>query len=295
MNKNYLILPFLISIIGIIVVIWHLISIKTHRLEKESLDLPYIINKVDELGKGSFQLNWQEIVAIIAIKADKDLSQITEEELQECASYFISNNSVLPFDIVLEKLDLNFKEKEIAYNNLDQLKNYGYTPTKTNPKSFEMKFINSIKEGAIENYHLYGILPSITIAQAILESNWGRSELVEKGNNLFGIKKGFNWKGEVIHFETKEGFNEYITDEFRKYKSLSASIIDHGLFLKENYRYTRAGVFDAKTYIGQAKALEEAGYSTAEDENGNKIYANMLEELIRQYNLQLIDHEVLYL
>ena len=224
----------------------------------------------------------------------KDLSQISEEELQQQASLFISHHRVLSFDEVLNQLDLNEKDKNIAYDNLNQLKQYGYIPSKTDPQSFEMRFIESIKAGAIENYELYGILPSITIAQAILESDWGQSDLANQANNLFGIKKGTNWSGEVMSFETKEGFDEYIIDEFRSYPSLNASIIDHGQFLVANPRYTKSGVFEAKTYKTQAKALEEAGYSTAKDENGDKIYAKMLGQLIRQYNLQLIDHAVLY-
>ena len=57
-------------------------------------------------------------------------------------------------------------------------------------------------------------------------------------------------------------------------------------------RYTEYKVFEARTYKEQALALENAGFSTAEDEFGNKIYAKMLGEIIRQYNLQLIDSKV---
>ncbi|WP_343287920.1 glycoside hydrolase family 73 protein [Turicibacter bilis] len=294
MRKRYLIGLFSVILLISMGVTWKLkISVRPP-LAKELLDLPYIVNKVDELGGEDLQLNWQEIVSIIAVDPKKDLSQISEEELQQQASLFISHYRVLSFDEVLNQLDLNEKEKKRAYENLNQLKHYGYIPSKTNPQSFEMRFIESIKAGAIENYELYGILPSITIAQAILESDWGQSDLANQANNLFGIKKGTNWSGEVMSFETKEGFDEYIIDEFRSYPSLNASIIDHGQFLVANSRYTKSGVFEAKTYKTQAKALEEAGYSTAKDENGDKIYAKMLGQLIRQYNLQLIDHAVLY-
>ena len=294
MRKRYLIGFFIVILLISMGLTWKLKMSVRPSLAKELLDLPYIVNKVDELGGEDLQLNWQEIVSIIAVDPKKDLSQISEEELQQHASLFISHYQVLSFDEVLNQLDLNEKEKKRAYENLNQLKHYGYIPSKTDPQSFEMRFIESIKAGAIENYQLYGILPSITIAQAILESDWGQSDLANQANNLFGIKKGTNWSGEVMSFETKEGFDEYIIDEFRSYPSLNASIIDHGQFLVANSRYTKSGVFEAKTYKTQAKALEEAGYSTAKDENGDKIYAKMLGQLIRQYNLQLIDHAVLY-
>lgn len=78
----------------------------------------------------------------------------------------------------------------MAYENLNQLKDDGYIPSKTDLESFEMRFIEKIKACVIENYQLYGILPSITIAQAISESDWGQSDLVNQANNLFGMKKG---------------------------------------------------------------------------------------------------------
>ena len=79
--------------------------------------------------------------------------------------------------------------------------------------------------------------------------------------------------------------------KFRRYNDKGESIKDHAEFLSKNKRYRENGVFDSNTYIYQAKALEKAGYSTAIDENGNKVYAERLINLIRQYNLQLIDSE----
>ncbi len=70
------------------------------------------------------------------------------------------------------------------------------------------------------------------------------------------------------------------------------NIKDHAKFLVDNQRYKKYGVFEAKTYIEQANALQNAGYSTAEDNSGQKRYAKDLIEIIRQYNLQLIDSEI---
>lgn len=150
-----------------------------------------------------------------------------------------------------------------------------------------MTFINSVKNSAIFNYNKYNILPSITIAQSILESNWGESELSSKYNNLFGIKANNAWKGEYVNIETSEYYNQVITDKFRVYKTKSESIQDHAKFLSENPRYKK--VFTKTTYIEQAEELQSAGYSTVSDKSGNLTYKNLLIEIIQQYNLQLID------
>lgn len=247
---------------------------------------------MDEQGEGHFQLNWQEIVALIAMDQTKDLSQISSSDLDEAITYFTKDGVLHSFEQVLKIQEYSEVEKERAYQNLSTLSDYGYVPNKLKADSFEMTFINSLKEGAIENYRLYGILPSITIAQAILESNFGKSELSLEANNLFGIKVGLNWEGEAITVSTMEGYNTEVMDDFRSYDSVSDSLIDHGHFLANNPRYTEHGVFEAKTYREQAKALENAGYSTAVDEQGNKTYAKRIGELIRQYNLQLIDHSL---
>ena len=144
-----------------------------HSLKREQLDLPFIINYVDEQGGDQFQLNWQELIALIAVDDTKDLSQISATDLEEVGSYFIQDGVLQSFEQVLDSRAYSETEREKAYEHLNMLADYGYVPHKLKSDSFEMMFINSLKEGAIENYRLYGILPSITIAQAILESNFG--------------------------------------------------------------------------------------------------------------------------
>ena len=65
-------------------------------------------------------------------------------------------------------------------------------------------FIEKVKGGAITGWHEGKILPSVTIAQACLESGWGTSELATKANNLFGIKAKSDWKGESYTVRTAE-------------------------------------------------------------------------------------------
>ena len=91
---------------------------------------------------------------------------------------------------------------------------------------------------------------------------------------------------------TKENYDDVIEANFRKYDSILQSIEDHGEFLHENERYRANGLFDGNEYKSQAQALENAGYSTAKDENGDKIYADKLTNVIQKYNLMIFDSKV---
>lgn len=153
----------------------------------------------------------------------------------------------------------------------------------------KIEFIKDIEKEAERSYKKYGLLPSITISQAILESGWGQSELTKISNNLFGIKADKRWKGENVEVITSENYSDEVKAKFRKYDSLDDSIRDHAKFLKENSRYTEHGLFEGKDYKSQAQALEDAGYSTKKNKQGEAIYADMLIDLIERYNLNLID------
>ncbi|WP_020006230.1 glucosaminidase domain-containing protein [Salinicoccus albus] len=128
-----------------------------------------------------------------------------------------------------------------------------------------MSFLSKIKQDAIDDYADSNVLPSITGAQAVLESARGTSELAKNANNLFGIKGGY--KGKSYTIET----NEYIDGEwttvdaaFKKYPSYKASIADHGNFFTSTPWRTQnyAAVLKAVDYVTQAKALQSSGYAT---------------------------------
>lgn len=157
----------------------------------------------------------------------------------------------------------------------------------------KQEFISKIEKKAEEEYIKNGILPSITISQAILESNWGKSRLALEGNNLFGIKADESWHGERINFKTKENYKDYIKADFRKYSSWDKSISDYANFLRNNGRYKKNGLFDSKDYIKQAQSLEDAGYATTKNEKGEKIYADKLIGVIKKYNLRKYDIEAI--
>lgn len=146
-------------------------------------------------------------------------------------------------------------------------------------------FIARVKNGAIASMNKYGVLASITIAQAILESGWGESGLTRSANNLFGIKCGSSWKGKRQTATTAEydgSGHRYMTNaDFRKYDTLDDSVEDHGDFLSGNKRYAK--VIGEKDYKKAAQALKDAGYAT--DPN----YPKLLISLINQYNLDKYD------
>lgn len=150
-------------------------------------------------------------------------------------------------------------------------------------------FIELIKDEAINNYEDYGILPSVTISQAIVESDWGNSTLASEYNNLFGIKADESWEGNKVSFETNENYNDTIYSNFRAYNSIEDSIEDHGRFLYENSRYRENGLFDSKDYKKQAEALEKAGYATVKNEKGELIYSEIIIQVIEENNLYVYD------
>ena len=147
----------------------------------------------------------------------------------------------------------------------------------------ELEFIKSVLEGAIISYRAYNVLPSLTIAQAALESGWGDSI---EGNMLFGIKwtegcgyaKQLLWTSEYIN-----GKYTKVQDYFRKYASLADSICDHGNFLKVNSRYEK--VLQCTNYIDACNEIQAAGYATDPD------YAKQLIGIIEGYDLDLYDEE----
>lgn len=157
----------------------------------------------------------------------------------------------------------------------------------------ETNFIEKIEPIAIREYRRSGILPSVTIGQAILESNWGKSKLSTDANNLFGIKVSSGWRGNSITLPTKEHYNQSINAEFRSYRSWEESVVDHTDFLINNKRYGRYGLFSAKDYKTQAQALENAGYATSKNKNGELIYADLLISVIEKNHLYDIDKKVM--
>lgn len=288
---------FIISAITLFISLYLIIGYHSLKhIDKNRIDVSKYITLVDEVSENKVQVNWKYVVSIIAVENKNKIKNISDDKIKNTANLFIEKSDngykLNSLDNVLNKLNFTDKEKERLNDYIDQLKYFGLTPYRLKEDSKYTKFIEEIKDEAIKNYKEYKILPSITIAQAILESSWGESDLAQIYNNLFGIKADSSWKGEYVTLETFEFYDTKIEDKFRVYSNKNQSIKDHAKFLVDNQRYKKYGVFEAKTYIEQAYALQNAGYSTVEDNSGQKRYAKDLIELIRQYNLQLIDSEI---
>lgn len=153
--------------------------------------------------------------------------------------------------------------------------------------SKEQNFLNKLSPRAQEIQAEHGILTSITLAQAILESDWGQSGLAQEGNNLFGVKG--KAPQPMVTMTTKEfvdGKFIEIKANFRKYKDWNESLDAHAeLFLKgtswNKDKYN--GVIAADDYKKAAQELQSAGYATDPD------YAEKLISIIERYDLDLYD------
>ena len=142
------------------------------------------------------------------------------------------------------------------------------------------EYIDKYKDEAIYQMKKYKIPASITLAQGILESGDGNSELAKKSNNHFGIKCHSDWKGErVYHDDDKK-------DEcFRKYNKVRDSYDDHSEFLLRP-RYAALFEYALTDYKSWAKGLKKAGYAT------NPNYAKHLIKIIEENELHKLDDEV---
>jgi len=140
------------------------------------------------------------------------------------------------------------------------------------------KYIEEHKAFAIEEMRLFKIPASITLAQAVLESNSGKSELAVYANNHFGIKCHKNWSGKTYSY-TDDLPNEC----FRKYDSTQQSYRDHSKFLSTYTRYAFLFKLEKTDYINWAKGLKKAGYAA------DPLYAEKLINLIETYNLDELD------
>lgn len=294
-KKFILIFIFLIAFITTIAIVASKIIKKIdNNIILSEEEIQNYINITDELSESGYQLNWQEIAAINSVLSNGNF-EINNENINSIANVLLNKDTVgnivgiNSFKTAIRKLNLDNEADELAKKNLERIKNNYINKNLASDKE-KLGFIDNISKVAFDNYKNYGILPSITISQAILESGWGQSTLSSEYNNLFGIKADSRWSGKKVELETKENYDDVIVGAFRAYDNFSSSIKDHGKFLYENERYENNGLFIGKTYKEQAQALEDAGYSTAKDEEGNLIYADKLIRVIQENNLMLYDN-----
>ena len=267
----------------------YILTNKKEFISSESIN--NYIEYVDSFSGWRKQLNWKEVAAIDGIK-NIDFNNINKKKIEEiCKWFYDEDNNIKDFEKVIEGQNFTDKERKKAEKNLKNLSEVSLRNIRGDSDKEKDKLIENMKSISIDNYKKSGVLPSVTISQAILESNWGKSELSAKYNNYFGIKASAGWNGKIATFSTKENYNDTIKANFRAYDSLEESVNDLGNFLNVNSRYRKHGLFDGKNYIEQAQALEDAGYSTKKNSKGEAIYADLLIELIKDNNLMIIDSE----
>lgn len=151
----------------------------------------------------------------------------------------------------------------VAINLLAQTQNPQY-----------ISYIAKYREMAIEQQIKHRIPAAITMAQGLLESSAGQSELAVKANNHFGIKCAGDWVGRTYTHD-----DETINECFRQYASAADSYEDHSLFLQRK-RYESLFALPLADYKGWAHGLKACGYAT------DPKYADKLIRIIELYNLQ---------
>lgn len=148
-------------------------------------------------------------------------------------------------------------------------------------------FIKTIGPLAQKADQPYGLFPSVTIAQACLESNYGQSSLAKQYNNLFGVKSSDPNTSKVM--TTQEYVNgrwQTISGRFQIYDSYQAAIQAHARLLAQGTSWNQGQyrhVLQAKDWRSQAKALYQDGYAT------DPGYPGKLISLVEQFNLTKYD------
>ena len=146
------------------------------------------------------------------------------------------------------------------------------------------EYITQYEEIAVSEMYRSGIPASITLAQGLLESGAGKSQLAIRSNNHFGIKCHNGWQGDRVYHD------DDAKDEcFRKYDSVEESYEDHAEFLDQSPRYDSLFAYSSSDYRSWARGLKAAGYATAPD------YAQRLTRIIEENLLFLFDEDKDYL
>ena len=143
---------------------------------------------------------------------------------------------------------------------------------------YALEYINKYGSLAVSEMKRAGVPASITLAQGMLESDYGRSRLATQGNNHFGIKCHSDWSGQKIyHDDNRRG------ECFRSYQSVEQSYRDHSDFLVNGSRYRDLFNLRNTDYKGWAHGLKKAGYAT------DPKYPELLIRKIEEYRLWAYD------
>ena len=141
-------------------------------------------------------------------------------------------------------------------------------------KEKAIAYVEKYKEIAISEMQRTGVPAAVTLAQGILESKYGESDLSKESNNHFGIKCKLDWNGEKVYHD-----DDLRQECFRKYNTVEASYKDHSDFLKSRPHYSSLFSLNPTDFQAWAYGLKKAGYATERD------YPEMLIKVINDYNL----------
>jgi LysM repeat protein len=149
---------------------------------------------------------------------------------------------------------------------------------------YKEAYVEKFREIAISEMYRTGIPASIKLSQAILESNYGRSELAREAHNHFGIKCGRDWagKGYSLKDDDRDARGELVHSCFRVFRSDDESFIAHSDFLKDPGKAQRYGAlfsYSPDDYKSWAEGLKRSGYAT------NPEYARLLIRIIEEQQL----------
>jgi LysM repeat protein len=151
-----------------------------------------------------------------------------------------------------------------------------------NSRTAQLNYIDRYKDAAVAESQRGGVPASIILAQALLESASGLSELAQQANNHFGMKCGSQWNGPSY----SKRDDEIGKSCFRQYRSVAESYADHSRMFRDpskGGRYEKLFELDRTDYKGWARGLQSAGYAT------NPSYANLLIDLIDRFQLYRYD------
>ena len=259
--KNPVMLPVLTLVLGFILgsIIFGLIT-KDMLIEAKNIN--------QEL---KVQLN--DLRADVASK-DKTITLLTEDKNTLQASLDVSQQKQTELQGRLDKIAKY--EKLLLSGNIEKIKTENMTET-------QKKFVSKLIPSVLKAYADTGVKPSVSLAQAGIESGWGTSGLAKGGNNLYGMKAGSKWKGNIYSASTKEygsGGSYTIKSGFRAYGSWDQSVQDYVKTMTGG-RYDKA--LKANNYYDAVVAIKNAGY--ASDPN----YVKHITGTITKYNLQALD------
>lgn len=146
-----------------------------------------------------------------------------------------------------------------------------------------LQYIKTYSHLAVSEMYKYKIPASVIMAQAIMESSAGTSDLAVQAHNHFGIKCHADWEGLNYIKDDDES-----TECFRKYFSAEESYRDHSLFIISRPRYADLFKLPIYDYKAWCYGLKDCGYATHKD------YPEKLIQIIEKYQLFKLDHLWIY-